>query len=142
MAGTGMRGGERASELGELVHDDVGPPLLGPRNQLDRTLGRGFDEHALYLHPHPLLSWKIRRVRVGRTGGRVCLRAARADQPGLEIPALDLGRQLGTGREDHLVARQLRLPRQRQHRVDVPVGRAAGEQDAHKNLQFSGGRAS
>ncbi len=55
MAGTRVDRGERAGQLALLVHDDVGLPLLGPRDQLDRAPRRGLDEQTRHHHLHPFL---------------------------------------------------------------------------------------
>lgn len=51
-----------------------------------------------------MLGWQLRQVRVGRVYPGLSLGPAGADHPGIEAAALDLGYQLSTGHEGHLVA--------------------------------------
>jgi hypothetical protein len=53
-----MRCSERTGQLGQLMNDNVGFPLLGPWDELDGALRGGIDEYTRRRHLQALLRWE------------------------------------------------------------------------------------
>ncbi len=117
LTGTRHRGGDGAGQLHLLVDHEVRRPRHGARHEIGgpATPGR-----------HEVLGRQ-------RSAATRCL-VGPPDRPRVEAVGLDVGDELGPGRDDDCVTGVARRHGQRQDRVDVAVHRAAAEEDPHRAM--------
>jgi hypothetical protein len=112
------------------VYHDVWLPVGGQWDQILCACDAGTAEESHARLDH-LLKWIRRPIFIGGARLRTHLLRRRTDRPNREAVALHLRGEIHACGNDDLMISLLSRIHERQHRIEVPVERVGGEEDAH-----------
>ena len=127
-------GDDGTGQLGHFVDDQVRPPGLGAVEQIRYAAVGGRREQLAEHEPQALVRRQACDLRVRDAEARLVLRAAVPHPPRRHPVTAHVIQQVRAGGQHDLVPGPLRGQGQRQHRVDMPMSPAGGDQDAHEPL--------